>query len=147
MSKTEHKLVIEAKTENLDQGLEFVENRAVALGGSPRALIQINVAVEEIFVNVAQYAYRHLKEPDASGKLNLATIMVSEGDDPASLTITIEDHGIPFNPLEREDPDTTLSADDRKIGGLGIFMVKKSMDEMKYEYRDGRNILTFRKDL
>ena len=59
----------------------------------------------------------------------------------------LDDHGIPYDPLKKDDPDVTLSAEERAIGGLGIFMVKKTMDEITYEYKDGQNILSIRKDL
>ena len=69
--------------------------------------------------------------------------------DGESLTasLTFIDSGVPYNPLKKDDPDTTLSAEDRKIGGLGIFLVKKSMDDMRYEFKDGKNILTLVKKL
>lgn len=63
------------------------------------------------------------------------------------ISITFSDSGKPYNPLEKPDPDVTLSAEERSIGGLGIFMVKKSMDDMRYEYKDGQNILTITKRL
>lgn len=72
---------------------------------------------------------------------------MAECEDPRSVSVSISDTGIPFDPLAKEDPDVTLSAEKREIGGLGIFMVKQSMDHVQYEYKEGRNILTFRKDL
>ena len=66
---------------------------------------------------------------------------------PVSVTITFVDHGVPYDPLAREDPDVTLSADEREIGGLGIFMTKQIMDDVAYEYKDGKNILTLKKNL
>ncbi len=75
----------------------------------------------------------------------MLTLRVEVSENPASVAITFTDQGIPYNPLAKEDPDVALSADERQIGGLGIFMVKKSMDGMDYEYRDGKNILTIRK--
>ena len=70
--------------------------------------------------------------------------MVAENGEVA---LKFEDEGVPYNPLEKDDPDVTLSVEDREIGGLGIFMVKKSMDDMYYEYKDGKNILTLMKKL
>lgn len=130
-------LDIEAKTENLDQVLAFVDEELEKYGCGMKTQMQIDIAVEEIFVNIAHYAYH-----PAVGK---ATIRIEVTDGTVSLTFI--DNGVPYDPLAKEDPDITLSAEERQIGGLGIFMVKKSMDDVKYEYKDGSNILTFSKDL
>jgi anti-sigma regulatory factor (Ser/Thr protein kinase) len=97
-----------------------------------RAQMQIEISLEEMFVNIAHYAY-----PDGDG---WAEVHVRVTDKDAEITLV--DGGIPYNPLDKEDPDVTLSAEDRQVGGLGIFMVKKQMDEVRYEYRDGQNRLT-----
>ena len=89
--------------------------------------------MEELFVNVASYAY-----PSGSGSV---TIDMEITEEPAAAVITFTDSGIPFNPLKKDDPDIALSAEERQIGGLGIYMVKKSMDDIAYAYRDGRNVL------
>ena len=68
-------------------------------------------------------------------------------DDPKEVNITIADSGVPYDPLSREDPDITLSADEREIGGLGVFMVKEVMDDVRYEYKDGMNVLTLKKKI
>ena len=94
---------------------------------------------EEIFINIASYAYA----PD-KGR---ATVRVEVSGEPVSVTITFIDHGIPYDPLSRQDPDVTKSAEDREIGGLGIFLTRKIMDDLSYEYRDGKNILTLKKKL
>ena len=99
--------------------------------------MQIDVAIEEIFVNIAHYAY-----PEGEGD---AVISVGADTAAGGVQIVFEDEGIPYDPLKNEDPDITLSAEDRPIGGLGIFMVKKSMDEVSYEYKDGKNRLTIKK--
>lgn len=130
-------LDIEAKTENLDQVLAFVDEELEKYECGMKTQMQIDIAVEEIFVNIAHYAYN-----PAVGK---ATIRIEVTDGIVSLTFI--DNGIPYDPLAKEDPDITLSVEERQIGGLGIFMVKKSMDDVKYEYKDGSNILTFSKDL
>ena len=101
--------------------------------------MQIDVAVEEIFVNIASYAYAPLT--------GIAKIRVEITEDPATAVITFIDRGIPYDPLAKKDPDIHASVDDRSIGGLGIFMTKKMMDEVKYEYRDGENILILKKKL
>lgn len=132
-------LTLEATVENLEKVLGFVEEQLEANGCPMKVLMQVQIAVEEIYVNIAHYAYQT--------ETGIVTICVRVGGDPVQVTITFIDRGIPYDPLAREDPDTTLSAEKRKIGGLGIFMVKKSMDDMKYEYSQGQNILTIRKSL
>lgn len=127
---------VKADTAELDNVLSFADAILEELGCSVKAQMQIDIAIEEIFVNIAHYAY-----PEAEGE---AVISVDSGEGP-SVTITFEDEGIQYDPLKNEDPDITLSAEDRPIGGLGIFMVKKSMDEVSYEYKDGKNRLTIKK--
>ena len=129
-------LVIEAETEHLEQVLAFVEELLEGTDCPMKSRMQIDIAVEEIFVNIAHYAYA----PEAGS----ATIRGELGDGP-SVTLTFMDRGMPYNPLAREDPDVTLAVEDRQIGGLGVYMVKKTMDEVSYEYLGGQNILTIRK--
>ena len=128
---------VKADTAELDNVLSFADAILEELGCSVKAQMQIDIAIEEIFVNIAHYAY-----PESEGE---AVIYVEPGENGSSVTITFEDEGIQYDPLKNEDPDITLSADDRPIGGLGIFMVKKSMDEVSYEYKDGKNRLTIKK--
>lgn len=130
-------LVIEAKVENLEKVISFVDEELESCGCPIKSQTQVDVAVEEIFVNIASYAYE-------SGVGNV-TIRVEVDNDPLSVKLTFLDNGVPFDPLAKEDPDVTLSAMERPIGGLGIFMVKKSMDDISYEYKDGQNILTIKK--
>ena len=132
-------LTVPARIDQLEAVQEFIQQELEQQDCSPKAQIQISIAVEEIFVNIAHYAYKPV-EGDA-------TIRCEVGGDPLEVTIQFLDHGKPYNPLEKEDPDTTLSAEERQIGGLGIFMVKKSMDSLDYEYREGKNILTIKKSL
>lgn len=126
-------LNVEAVIENLDQVIAFVDEQLAAENCDSKTQIQIDIAVEEIFVNIAHYAYHP--------EIGTAVIRVEILRDPLSVVMTFVDHGTPYDPLAREDPDVTLSADDRAIGGLGIFMVKQSMDDIKYEYKNGQNIL------
>ena len=100
---------------------------------------KIYLACEEIFVNIANYAY--------SPNVGKATVRVEVSRDPVAVSITFMDNGKPFDPTAKADPDVTLSAGERQIGGLGIFMTKKLMDGVKYEYKDGRNILRIEKNL
>ncbi len=132
-------LDIEAKTDNLAQVLQFVDEELEKAGCPMKAMMQIDVAVEEIFVNIACYAYNPETGP--------ATIRTEVTKKPLSVILTFLDHGVPYDPLKKDDPDITLSAEERQIGGLGIFLVKKSMDEIYYEYKDGQNILTIKKNI
>ncbi len=132
-------LIIEAKDDNLYQVLDFVNEQLDEKDCSPEVKIQIDIAVEEIFVNISHYAYNPEVGP--------ATIRAEVSGEPLTVTLTFLDHGMPYDPLAKDDPDITLSAEEREIGGLGIFMVKKSMDKVDYEYRDGQNILTIKKSL
>ena len=130
-------LKLEARIENLDQVLAFIEKNLEAADCPVKVQTQICVAAEEIFVNIASYAYA-----PATGD---AVISMAAADGTAE--IVFRDRGVPFDPLAREDPDVTLAADKRQIGGLGIYMVKKSMDEVIYRYENGENVLTLRKKL
>ena len=136
MSKT---ITIEAKTDKLDNVLEFVGTILEEAECCMKAKLQIDVAVEEIFVNIAHYAYI-----DSEGT---AQVTVDIEGDPKAAVIEFRDSGMPFDPLAKPDPDTTLTAAQRQIGGLGIFMVKKSMDDVSYRYEDGQNIFTMRKKI
>ncbi len=134
-----NELEIDAEVDNLDEVQRFVDERLEKTDCPPKLQMQIAVAVEEIFVNIASYAYA----PD-KGK---ARVRVEVSGDPVMVTITFVDHGVPYDPLAREDPNVGASAADREIGGLGIFMTKKLMDDVIYEYKDGQNILTLKKKL
>ncbi len=134
----EKKLTIPAKTEELHKVQAFVRAFLEDVDVSVKASTQLDIIVEEIFVNIAYYAY-------APNEGN-ATIMVDFVDD-GRISITFSDTGIPYNPLANEDPDVTLSATERRIGGLGIFMTKKFAEELHYEYKDGANVLTIVKAL
>ena len=127
-------LLIEAKTENLDAVLQFVREQLETVDCPMKAQTQIAIAVEEIFVNIAHYAYT----PETGG----AEIRVTVGDEVA---IEFEDKGKPYNPLARDAPDITSCAEEREIGGLGIFMVKNIMDAVEYRHEDGKNILLIKK--
>lgn len=128
---------VKADTSELDNVLSFADAILEEIGCSPKAQMQIDIAIEELFVNIAHYAY-----PEGEGE---AVICVDPAAEGGAVSITFEDEGVQYDPLKNEDPDITLSADERPIGGLGIFMVKKSMDDVSYEYKDGKNRLTIRK--
>ena len=129
-------LRVEAKVENLQQVVTFAT--ATLTEACPaRERMHIELVTEEIFVNIANYAY-----PEPGG---FVTIRRRGGEGPEGLTLTFIDGGVPYDPLRRADPDLTLSAEDRPIGGLGVFLVKKIVDEAHYEYKEGKNILTVRR--
>ena len=132
-------LDILATKENLVNVLSFVDEELEKAECSMKAQMQIDLAVEEIFINIATYAYH----PDTGPAL----IRVEVVKDPLSVVLSFRDQGIPYDPLAKDDPDVTLSAEERQVGGLGIFLTKKSMDDITYEYKDGQNILTIRKNL
>jgi anti-sigma regulatory factor (Ser/Thr protein kinase) len=132
-------LVLEAKLENLNKVLAFIDEQLEALDCSMKSQMQIDIAVEELFVNIAHYAY--------APNTGTATIRTEFDDNPPCIHITFIDQGVYYDPLAKADPDVTLSAEERQVGGLGIFMVKKSMDNMKYKYKDKKNILTISKRL
>ena len=129
-----NEITIEALTENLPMVMSFVNENLEKADCPLKEKMQIDLAVEEIFVNIASYAY--------TPKTGDAVIRMDKAENSSKVTITFSDKGVPYNPLEKEDPDVTLSAEERPVGGLGIFMVKKSMDDMFYEYKDGQNNLT-----
>lgn len=130
-------LKVAADTEKLYEVQNFVDAELEAHDCPMKTQMLIDVSLEELFVNIAHYAY-----PEGNG---WAEIRVGVTDGVASITLI--DGGIPYDPLKKPDPDVTLAAEDRQIGGLGIYMVKKKMDEMTYEHRDGKNVLTIRKKL
>ena len=136
---SDQEMEIEAVTDNLPEVQAFVKERLDTTNCPPKAKMQIALAVEEIFVNIANYAYAPEK-----GK---AAVRVEVSEEPVTVTITFVDHGVPYDPLAKEDPDTGLPADEREIGGLGIFLTKKIMDDVTYTYKDGQNILTLKKNL
>ncbi len=138
----------EATVENLTNASAFAEAELEELGCGMKQMMQLSVALEEIYVNIAHYAYAKL---DDNGKpipnTGVGPMKLTVDSDEENVYLIFEDEGMPYNPLEKEDPDVTLAAEDREIGGLGIFMVKKSMDDVLYEYKDNKNILTLVKKL
>lgn len=131
-------ITVAADLDSLNDVLAFVDGEMERAGCSMKLMTQVDMAVEEIFVNIARYAYH----PEAGE----ASVRCEAGGDPFQIVVGFADQGRPFNPLDREDPDVTLDAEARQLGGLGILMAKKLMDEIQYEYRDGKNILTLRKN-
>ena len=132
-------LIIDATVENIEKVMAFVDEQLEQLNCPMKAQIQINIAIDELFGNIAHYAY--------NPKTGSATVRIDVLQEPLSVVVTFIDTGKAYNPLTREDPDVTLTAQEREIGGLGIYMVKKSMDEISYEYKDGQNILRIKKEI
>ena len=130
-------LTIAATVENIEVVTDFVNQQLEELACPMKAQMQIDIAIDELFSNIAHYSY--------NPEIGQATVRVEVVENPLAVTITFIDNGIPYDPLAKKDPDLTLSAEERQIGGLGIYMVKKSMDEITYEYKDGQNILSIKK--
>ncbi len=127
----------DAKVEELDNVIAYIEGELEKLNAPTKVIMQMAVAVEEIFVNIAHYAYA---EDNIGGPAEVSVISHDN-----MIDVIFEDEGVEFDPLAKADPDVSLEADDRQIGGLGIFMVKKSMDSVEYRRDGGKNILTIKK--
>ena len=132
-------LNIDAKVENIEKVTEFVDSELQKLDCPMKAQYQIDIAIDELFSNISNYAYDPLVGP--------ATVRIEVVSNPLAVVITFIDNGTPFNPLDVKDPDITESAEKRNAGGLGIYIVKKSMDAITYEYKDGKNILMIKKNM
>ncbi len=133
------RITVPASLDQLDTVQEFISERLEQYACPMKAMMAIEIAVEEIFVNIANYAYRP--------EVGEATVCCEVNEDPMEVTIQFLDHGKPFNPLEKEDADISQDALLEREGGLGILMVKKSMDSVSYSYENGKNILTILKKM
>lgn len=132
-------LTIDATVENIAAVTAFVDEQLKRLGCSTKTQMQVDIAIDELFGNIANYAYH----PETGA----ATVRVEVAENPLAVVITFIDSGVPYDPLAKADPDISLSAEERGIGGLGIYMVKKTMDDVFYEYRDGKNFLVIKKNI
>ena len=132
-------LTVDAVLENIPSVTAFIDGQLEALDCSMKAQMQIDVAIDELFSNIARYAY-----PDGPGK---ATVGIEFDEENRMCSVVFSDEGIPFDPLAQQAPDTSLPLMDRPVGGLGIFLVKKTMDAMAYEYKFSQNVLTIEKKL
>ncbi len=130
-------LTVDAAAENIPAVTAFVEAQLDAVDCPPKARGQLSMAIDEIVANIAQYAY--------APEVGPVTVRFAFDEGTRTATLTFLDKGLPYNPLEKADPDVSLSAEDRPIGGLGIFLVKKTMDGMAYAYKHGQNVLTIQK--
>ena len=134
-------LVLDAKKENLKVVFEFVTEELAPYVEDKKLIRQIKLCVEEVFLNIAHYAYH----PD-TGPAKI-TMSVKKDGNGALVELSFIDHGYPFDPLEVKEPDLDAELEDRQVGGLGIFLVRTTMDGVSYEYRNGENILTLEKKL
>lgn len=132
-------LTIAATVENIDVVTDFVNEQLEIMDCPMKVQMQIDIAIDELFGNIANYAYKP--------EIGQATVRVEMAEDTLAVIITFIDNGIPYDPLKKADPDITLSAEEREIGGLGIYMVKQNMDDISYEYKDGQNILSIKKKI
>jgi len=132
-------LTVAARRDRLDDVLSFIEAELLAASCPKKARLQLSLAAEEVFVNIADYAY--------GGGEGDAIVSMDVSGNPPVATLVFSDAGAPHDPLQMPDPDVTLPAHERKIGGLGIFLVKKNVDEARYRREDGRNVLTLTKAL
>ena len=132
-------ITLAATVKNIETVTEFVNAQLELIDCPIKVQMQIDIAIDELFGNIAHYAY--------NTEVGNATVRVEISEAPLAVIITFIDNGVPYDPLGKDDPDITLSAEEREIGGLGIYMVKKSMDEITYEYKDGQNILKIKKNI
>lgn len=132
-------ITLNATVENIELAMKFVNEELEKINCSEDNIAIIDIAVDEIFGNIAKYAYQ--------SEEGVAIVRFESFNNEKTVKISFIDEGIRYNPLEKEDPDITLSLEEREIGGLGVFIVKKSMDDMIYEYIDNKNTLTIIKNL
>ena len=132
-------ITLQASDDTLYTVLDAIEAHLCKNGCPDSLKTEVLISVEEIYVNIAHYAY--------GGKEGMATVQMEVTQNPRICRVVFKDRGIPYNPLEKEDPDISLPEEEREIGGLGIFMVKQCMDKVEYRYEDGYNILVIEKHL
>jgi sigma-B regulation protein RsbU (phosphoserine phosphatase) len=132
----QHSITLTNDIEQVPQLADFVDMVCEEVGMDMAVAIQMNLAMEEAVVNVMSYAY----PADTVGDVTIEAVTIAD-----QLQFTITDCGTPFDPTAKEDVDTTLSAEERPIGGLGIHLVRQLMDSITYERIDGKNVLTLRK--
>jgi len=130
-------ITVPAKIENMETVLNFINKQLNGLNILENTLFQLELAIEEVYVNIARYAY--------VGGEGEVTITFNIEENPLQIIIKFIDSGVPFNPLKNEDPDFSLKTEEKEIGGLGIHLVKKNVDSVVYEFHDGMNVLTLKK--
>ncbi len=132
-------ITLKAVIENIPQVTAFVDEQLEAIECPMKAQLQLDVAIDELFCNIASYAY--------GGGEGEATVRFAFDAAARRVSLDFIDGGMPFNPLTSKEPDISLSAEERSVGGLGIFLVKKTMDRIAYRYEAGQNILTIEKQI
>ena len=132
-------MVVDATIESIPMVTAFVDEQLEQLECPMKTQMQVDMAIDELFSNIAYYAY--------NPEIGRATVRVEVTEDPLAVVITFIDKGVPYDPLAKADPDITLPIEERDIGGLGIYMVKKTMDDVSYEYKDGQNIVRIKKNI
>lgn len=130
-------LTLDATIENIVTVTAFIDEQLAQRDCPMKIKRQVHIAIDELFGNIAYFAY--------NPETGIVTVRVEIMDNPPAVVITFIDNGIPYDPLAKADPDITLSVEERDVGGLGIYMVKKTMDDISYEYRNGQNILRIKK--
>ena len=130
-------ITVPASVDHLREVIQLIDEQLEALDCPMKAQMQIDVAVDELFSNIARYAYA----PDTGE----ATVRFDFDAADRSVSVSFEDSGVPFDPLAKGEPDISAPVHERPIGGLGIFLVRKTMDDVRYEYKNGRNVLTISK--
>lgn len=130
-------LTIDAAIENIATVTAFIDEQLEQWDCPMKTKMQVHIAIDELFGNIAYYAY--------NPEIGIVTVRVEVTDNPLAVVITFIDNGIPYDPLAKDNPDITLSVEERDVGGLGIYMVKKTMDDISYEYKDGQDILRIKK--
>lgn len=134
-------LKIEATIENLSKVFTFLQESLEQCDAPPKVKRQIKLCVEEIYMNITHYAYN-----PRTGMAKIGVELKDSNNEQERIVISFSDEGKPYDPLAKQDPDLELSLDDRPIGGLGIYLVKTTMDSVAYEHKDGQNVLTIEKD-
>lgn len=132
-------LTVEATTENIETVTDFVSVELEQIDCPMKIQAQISIVIDELFGNIARYAY----QPETG----TATVQLYTEENPLTVILIFSDNGIPFNPLEQEEPDIHADLKNRKPGGMGIFLVKKLMDLVEYSYQNGQNIVLIKKTI
>lgn len=135
----EKELTVDATLESIALVTDFVNSELDAKDCSPKARVQIDIAIDELISNIVSYAF-----PSGNGSF---TVRVAFEKSSPTAVLTFLDRGQPFDPLSVSEPDVTSAAEDRPVGGLGVFLIRRLMNDASYEYRDGQNILRLRKDM
>lgn len=139
-------IIVPSEKKQLANVLDFINKNLDSLNPSSKFRMQLELSIEETFVNIINYTYKTNSESKITIKYNIE-YDESDTKKPLKVVVEISDTGSPFNPLKNKDPDITLSSYERKIGGLGILLLKKNVDNIDYKYENKRNVLTIEKEV